>query len=199
MTQKLIECRKNGPEIRNQFETDASFCFKIVFNVNREDILHYCGRKIGSRSEYRAPKISQGYRKPLNPHSVMSLMIFNVRAIDVPLFFCFLFFCLYKPSMRSACNSISLSLRDCVSQTTSEWMRSSSVPCVWQWIFLKSVTWQRPSRTLGHGANLLPGVVSHMTPCSLLGELGVGWYLVQIAKCRNDCQKGGMDYGSIST
>lgn len=28
-------------------------------------------------------------------------------------------------------------------------------------------------------------------PCSLLRELGVGWYLGQIAKCRNDCQKGG--------
>lgn len=26
---------------------------------------------------------------------------------------------------------------------------------------------------------------------SLLRELGVGWYLGQIAKCRNDCQKGG--------
>ncbi|XDV45972.1 hypothetical protein PO909_013960 [Leuciscus waleckii] len=32
------------------------------------------------------------------------------------------------------------------------------------WIFLKSVTWQRPSRTLGHGANLLPGD-SSLTIC----------------------------------
>ncbi len=120
-----------------------------------------------------APEKTKGYWTPLTHHSIMSLMIFfNVRLIDIPLFLCFSFW--FKPSVRSACHSISQSLRDCVSQTTLEWIRSSSFPCVWQWIFLRSVTWQRPSGTLEHGANLLPGEGSHMTPAISWGSWGWG-------------------------
>lgn len=107
-----------------------------------------------------------------------------------PLFLCFSFW--FKPSVRSACNSISQSLRDCVSQTTSEWMRSSSVPCVWQWIFFEECHMATALRNTGTWSQFVAWWGESHDMTAILRELGVGWYLGQIAKCRNDCQKGGV-------
>lgn len=116
---------------------------------------------------------SKGYRTPSYSPSVMSLMISFVRSINIPLFFVPLFLIL-AVQLISMSFYFSQPLRDCMSQTTSEWMRSCSAPCTWQWIYLKGVTWRGPFGRLEHGANLLPGEESHMTLALSVGKWGWG-------------------------
>lgn len=123
----------------------------------------------------------------------MSLMIFNVRSIDVPLFFCFLFFCFL---FIQAIHAISMQFyfseppRLCVTNSLGMNEIIQCSMCVTVDLF-EECHMATALQNTGTWSQFVAWWCESHDPCSLLGELGVGWYLGQIAKCRNDCQKGG--------